>query len=142
MKPPEDAPIYETALFTCWFDQQGILNANAKNIPRTSDNTMENIQQLKSLLHGKKVCALIDVTNSGPIKKGGRECFKKEEVSAIYKAVAILTNSQFGKIAGELLAFLIPPDIPAKVFTNEEEAKKWLKVCDRSIPTYPYTPAK
>lgn len=126
MWPPENKIIYESAIVTFWFDDDGILNAVSKDTPRTIDGTKQYIQEVRSLLGGQKVCAILDVSNASQLKKDERE-YIKHEIETIYKAVAIITHSQFSKIVGALLLFLIPTSIPAKAFTNEQEAREWIK---------------
>jgi hypothetical protein len=127
MKIPVDGTIiYDRPLAILWFDKDGILCSVAKNVPRTLENTREQFEFIGSLLGGKKVCILSDVSFSGSIDQEARE-FVKKHAALQYKAIAIVTTSALGTMIGTLLSIIFPFTVPAKVFINEAEARQWLK---------------
>lgn len=69
---------------------------------------------------------LIDTTNSQPTSKDVRK-FAGEEIPKITKAMALMSNSALGKMVANLFFAAYPPSYPVKMFTDEDEARQWLK---------------
>src|SRR5688572_16878355 len=97
MKPPTDKEVYDKQGAIFWMDDDGILNAIGKNVPRTLNMMKANGEFLKTLLNGRKVCCLYDNSSSGSMDDESRSYVKKE-MENLYKAVAIVTHSSIGKM--------------------------------------------
>jgi hypothetical protein len=123
---PADREIFDRSSATFWFDNDGILNAVSKNVPRNLETVKSNGDFLNSLLKGQKVCCLYDTTLAGPMSTESR-AFVKKQLPDLYKAVAIITKSAVGKMFGTVIYALMPPYIPVKMFNDEAEARNWLK---------------
>jgi hypothetical protein len=126
MTPPDNAEIYEGELATFWFDDNGILFANAKNTPRTLEKQIKNYEFLKQITGDKKVCLLSDTTNTSPQDKETRDYVAKE-IPNIFKAMAVISTSVMGGFTSNVFIAIKQQPVPLKMFENESEAKEWLK---------------
>ena len=129
MNSPANIEVYEHALATYWFDEDGICHSEAKNVPRTLENVKDHVAFLKKAFNGKKVCLLVDATKTTPYDKETRD-YMISEFKNIYKALAVVSESPFGRtIANNFMVSQIfnTDTIPMKMFPSEAEAKEWLK---------------
>lgn len=126
MKLPDNVELFEGDLATYWFDKNGILNSLSKNLKRTVANTTENFALVKRITNNKKVPLLIYLSNSSAPDKQTREFVAKELPNA-YTAMAMVSKSGLGKLIMNFLFKLKPPTIPMKSFSDDNEAKEWLK---------------
>ncbi|HLG02296.1 MAG TPA: STAS/SEC14 domain-containing protein [Bacteroidia bacterium] len=126
MRPPGNAEVFEHQLATLWFDEEGILHSVTKPVR----GSIETMRELFALTHkiadNQKVCLLSDVTSAQPLDKQTRDYIGLEGPK-YYKAVALFSHSVLGKFVINILMALQKPPIPAKMFNDEDEAKKWLK---------------
>ena len=109
-----------------WFDKDGILCSNGKNVPHDLKAMRESVAILKKVLNGKIVCTLADNTNSQPVSKEVRD-YLDTELHLIYKAIASVSSSMLGKTIVNLYLTLKPPPFPMKMFNSESQAREWLK---------------
>ena len=140
MKIPADGTtIYDKPFSRMWFDDEGILNVITKNTPRTLQATKENLDFVRQIANGKLICAIADVSYSGMMDRETRQYVKKE-FPKVYKALAILTHSALGKMIGTLLAAVISSSVPTKIFTDENQAREWIRQylspLEEEIPIY------
>jgi len=127
MVPPKDAKVTETNTSIYWFDENGILcSISKKAAPQSLQDTMRIMDELKVQLAGRKVCILIDVTNSGESTKELRD-YAAVEFPKIVKAMALVSSSELGKMLANLFFNLKQQPYPTKMFTDEEAAREWLK---------------
>lgn len=125
LNPADKSKVRNHPLAVLWFED-GILHKVSKNVPRSVDSVRDLYSEIRSMTDGKKVCALIEVSREAISLKETRELLR-EEIPKTFSALAILTSSQLGRMIGILLTVLAPSDIPAKVFSDEAEARQWLK---------------
>jgi hypothetical protein len=127
MKLPADGTkIHQHPLATLWFDQDGILHKISKNTPRTVDNVKDLYALIRRTTHGKKVCAMIEVSNETASGPEVRNVLKKE-IPETFRAVALLANSQVGQMVATMTSILTPIEVPTGVFKEEPRAEEWLK---------------
>ena len=128
MKPPENIEIHDHLTSIWWIGDDGILcSISKKNPPEvTREQSIEQLEDLKSVTGGKKMCMLLDITYARPTKREERE-WAAEQLANVIKAVAFISNSALGKMVMNLFFNLKPPPYPAKMFTSEQEARDWLK---------------
>lgn len=73
-------------------------------------------------------CLLItDIKLIKNITKEARDFLASKEGCEGISALAILINSPIGSMIGNFWMRINKPLVPTRIFTNEEEAKKWLK---------------
>lgn len=127
MKPHKSAEIIETPTSTSWFDEEGILCAiSKKGIQPTLEERKKRTEEFKKALDGKKICMLVDITNASESSKEAKD-YLAEELPKIVKAMAFISKSPLGTMLANLYLGLKPTPFPSKIFSNEADARKWLK---------------
>ncbi len=126
MTVPENVNIYEGELATFWLEENGILCAIGKSTTRSLEKQKANFEYIKQITNDKKVCLLTDASSSGPQDTITR-AYTAAEMPNRFKAMAVIANSVTGKYIVNLFLTLKSQPVPIKMFTNEQEARKWLK---------------
>ena len=126
MTPPPDAKVYDTELASFWLDDEGILNSISRSPTRTIANTTENFEMVKRITNNQKVPLLIYLSKSAVPDKATR-AFVSRELPNVYKAMAMISKSGLGKVIMNILFGIKPPVIPMKTFSDEGEARQWLR---------------
>jgi hypothetical protein len=124
-KIPADRQTFEGEIATYWFDD-GILVSLSKNPKRTVANIADNVALVKKITNNKRVPLLIYLTDS-PVPDKETQKFSREQLPNIYTAMAMISEPGLAKFIMNLLFRLQSPPIPMKNFTDEKEAKEWLK---------------
>jgi hypothetical protein len=124
--PSKQIKVLEHPLATFWFDQEGILHKISKSTPRTIENVKDLYSLIKNTAQGKKVCAIIEVSNETASDRSVLE-YLKQEIPQVFTAVAFLAKNATGYMTGLLTSVLAPAHVPTGVFKNEEEAREWFK---------------
>jgi len=117
--------VFENPLATFWFEEEEIMRAISKPVVRTLENAQALVRQVKEVTAGKKVYALINISEISEIKPEARDYFKKE-FPGIFKAIAYVTKTEISKLIGTVLSLVFDPVVPTKVFNTEAEATDWL----------------
>jgi hypothetical protein len=125
MTKPTDRETFEGEIATYWFDD-GILVSLSKNPKRTVENIKANVQLVKRITNNKPVPLLIYLSNSPVPGKDARK-FSTEQLPVIYSAMAMVSRPGLSKFIMNILFALKPPPIPMKGFTDDKEAKTWLR---------------
>jgi hypothetical protein len=125
MMPPLDTQIFEGEIANYWMEN-GILISLSKSPKRTVANLTENIVLVKRITDNKKVPLLIYLSNS-PIPDKETRRFATEQLPDIYTAMAMVSKARLAKLIMRILFRLKPPPIPMKHFTDDKEAKEWLR---------------
>lgn len=125
MVPPSNREIFEGAIATYWFEG-GILVSLSKSTRRTVANITDNIALVKRITNNQKVPLLIYLTNS-PVPDKATRKFSAEQLPNIYKAMAMVSKPGLAQLIMNVLFKFKAPPIPMKSFTNDQEAKAWLK---------------
>lgn len=108
------------------YGDDGILYSYSKSTRRTVKNISENIALVKQITGNKIVPLLIYLSNS-PVPDKETRRFSTEQLPRVYKAMAMVSKPGLSKLIMNILFRLKPPPIPMKSFTNDEEAKAWLR---------------
>jgi hypothetical protein len=125
MQLPKTSKFFDTVLGTYWFDEYGILHLVMKNTPRTMENLQEEYTFIRKIT-GKKVCALMDVSERPAFEKETRD-FVLGEMPKVYTAAAFISSSPLGDVIANIFCMLKPNSFPAKKCRSEEAAVSWLK---------------
>lgn len=107
-------------------DEDGILYSFSKNPKRTVKNITENIALVRSISGDKKVPLLIYLCDS-PVPDKETRKFSAEQLPQVYTAMAMVSKPGLSKFIMNILFALKKPPIPMKSFTDDEEAREWLK---------------
>lgn len=119
--------ISETPTSTYWFDDEGILCAVSKNTPLPSlEDRKRTMEEFKKKLDGKKICMIMDITNSAPTDKESRN-YNANELPKIFNAIAFICRSPLGKMLAHLYMGFSPGKVPTKIFSKEKDAREWIR---------------
>lgn len=125
MNRPTDIKIFEGEIADYYFDD-GILVSLSKNPKRTVENITANIKLVKSITGNKKVPLLIYLCNSSIPDKETQK-FSAQMLPEAYKAMAMVSKPGLASFIIKLLFKFKPSPIPMKNFTDDIQAKNWLK---------------
>ena len=130
MKPPPNAKMIEWPTSTMWFDEDGILYSVPKSgavHPKTKEESLEEMERFRKLVGGKKTCMIAKTDNTAPPPKTEDRDWIAKELDSIVKAMAIISASPLSRMVANLFFGFKPPSYPVKFFSNEKEAKEWMK---------------
>jgi hypothetical protein len=125
MKPPIDRQVWEGEIATYWFEN-GILVSLSRPPKRTVENIRANVALVKQITNNKPVPLLIYLANS-PVPDKETRKFSAEMLPEIYSAMAMVSKPGLAKLIMNILFKFKPPPIPMKSFSDDKEAKQWLK---------------
>ena len=123
--PPTDRQVFEGEIATYWFDES-ILISVSKSIKRTVENITANVALVKQITGNRPIPLLIYLSNS-PVPDAATRKLSTEMLPVIYSAMAMVSKLGLSKFIMNILFSLKPPPIPMKSFTDDKEAKAWLK---------------
>ncbi len=126
MNPPTNKQIIVGEIADYYLDDDGNLVSLSKPVKRTVENIIANRTLVKSITNNQKVSLLIFLCNS-PIPDKATRQFSTEVLPEIYSAMAMVSKPGLAKFIMNILFALKPPPIPMKSFTDEDEARTWLK---------------
>ena len=127
MEPPKNIKIFEWETSRFWFDEKGILCSVSKKVnPQSLEETKLIVSNFKKIIGNRKVCILLDVTNSSEASKEVRD-YAAIEFPKFVKAMAMISKSSLGKMLANLFFSIKTQPYPSKMFNNEEDAKEWLQ---------------
>jgi hypothetical protein len=126
MNIPNNIPLIKGEIADYWLSDDGLLYSYSKSPVRTVKNITENIHLVKQITGNKKVPLLIYLSNS-PVPDKETRKFSTEQLPNVYTAMAMVSKPGLSKFIMNLLFSLKKPPIPMKSFTDDQEAKEWLK---------------
>jgi hypothetical protein len=127
LKVPKDVKLFETAIATVWIDEYGIVCVKFKPVRRTLQNNKEYIEALAGFVKdGSKICLVVDITNTMPMRAEIREYLAAEYPKYVKAIAPISAKSLQGTIATTFQT-ISTGGYPMNLFSNETEAKDWLK---------------
>ncbi len=89
----------------------------------------ENIdaqERIRNSMNKEKTRVIIDMSAVFEISKEARDYFANERTASIQRATALLIGSAVSRIIGNFFLGLNKPITPTRLFTDPEEAIKWL----------------
>ncbi|HTL82945.1 MAG TPA: STAS/SEC14 domain-containing protein [Bacteroidia bacterium] len=127
MKPPQNTPVFESPISTHWFDEDGILYSIAKNEERKIEHYQELMKLYQQLMKdGNKFYLLAEYNDRMPINKEVVDYLAEENPKYI-KAMAVVTNENFGSGQINIFLKLNFNGFPVRKFSSIENARDWLK---------------
>ncbi len=90
----------------------------------------ENIdaqERIRDSMNKEKTRVIIDMTAVFEISKEARDYFANERTASIQRATALLIGSVVSRTIGNFFLGLNNPITPTKLFTDPQEAIKWLR---------------
>lgn len=131
MNPPKDTKIIDWYTSIIWFDEDGILYSSPKPgvdpLVQTKEKFLEQMDKFRKLLGGKKACMILEPNRTSPPPKKEEREWLARELNSITRAMAIISSSPLSRMVANLFFGLTPPAYPFKFFSNETDAKKWIK---------------
>jgi hypothetical protein len=126
MQPPVSAEVHETTTSKYWFEN-GLLYVVSKKAEHPDAKTQEKeIEEFSKRIGNKKVCAIMEVSQSTPSSKEQRER-NAELLPQLFKAIAFIIKNPVTRILAHLYLGVTKIPFPVKMFSTEEEAKEWIK---------------
>lgn len=122
---PTDRQTWESEIATYWFEDD-ILISLSKSPKRTVQNISENVKLIKEITNNHPVPLLIYLANS-PVPDKETRKFSTEKLPEIYSAMTMVSKPGLAQFIMNILFQFKKPPIPMKSFTNDKEAKEWLK---------------
>ena len=127
IKPPKNVEVIETPITIHWFDENGIMYVMSKKVERTMEYYSMVINVYASFVKEKgKLCTLSDTHNTMPMSKEVRDYLTKEMPKYI-KAQAVITDEPLNGSKFKTFLSLSLKGFKVALFSNEKDAKKWLK---------------
>ncbi len=93
----------------------------------TYENSVDNFKTAMTLTGGKRYAAFTDARASISISKEALEYGSSEEANHFLIAQAILITSLPNRILGNFMIKFHKPQAPTKLFSDQEQALKWLR---------------
>ncbi|MBN4062187.1 MAG: STAS/SEC14 domain-containing protein [Flavobacteriales bacterium] len=108
--------------------KDGILLGTYKSGPISLEGAKEIVRDRLEFTEGKAYPALINDVGLIGMERDAREYLSNEGVKGL-KAGALVTNSVFSTYFANFFirVTIVKPKIPARLFTNEDKALKWLQ---------------
>jgi hypothetical protein len=125
MIAPTNKEIFEGEIATYWWEDD-ILISLSKSPRRTVANITGNVALVKRITNNRRVPLLIYLSNS-PVPDRETQKFATTQLPIIYSAMAMVSKPGLAKLIMNILFRLQPPPIPMKSFSDDKEAKEWLK---------------
>lgn len=124
-RPPDDQ-IIKGEIADYYLDNDGILYSYSKSPKRTVASIARNVAMVKEITNNKKTPLLIYLSDS-PVPDKETRKFSRDQLPVIYSAMAMVSKPGLSKLIMNILFRLKPPPIPMKSFTDDLEAREWLK---------------
>lgn len=99
-------------------------------LPTTSHtlaDARENDAAVTSLASGRRLPMLLDTRASRGLDRDARLYYVRPEAARQLAALAMLIDSQIGRILGNFFMTVNKPPFPLRLFTSETDAILWLK---------------
>ena len=110
-----------------WLNENGIIIAVAnEHETHTLKDAEENNRVTIILAQDIRRPFLIDMTKVKSMSREARAFYAGPEPMKALTAVAILTNSNMGKLVANFFLGLTKPQLPTRLFTDADAAIQWL----------------
>jgi len=127
---PNSPNVIDLPAYWTWMGDDGIVRTKVKPLAEvTLKEAQENSRVVNSFIAQtkRKYPLLIDSRNIKSITKEARDHFSIRNRDTGINSFAVLIESPLSRIIGNFFMGLNKPSIPAKLFTNEQDALEWLK---------------
>ncbi len=108
------------------YGDDGILYSYSKSTLRTVKTISDNIALVKRIT-GNKIVPLLIYLSDSPVPDKETRRFSTEQLPNVYKAMAMVSKPGLSKLIMNILFRFKKPPIPMKSFTDDQEAKEWLR---------------
>ena len=130
LKPPLNVEVIDWPSSVMWFDDDGVLYSipkpNAPQ-PKSKEEALAEMEKFRKLVGYKKTCMIVMTDSTAPPPKKEDRDWVAEELDSIVKAMGIISASPLSRMVANLFFGLKPPTYPVKFFSNQADAKEWIK---------------
>lgn len=116
---------FETEIAT-YSLEDGMLVSRSKSVRRTVENLSKSHELIRMMTGGKKLPHLVFLTRSPVPDKDARD-LSATSLPELYTAMALVSKGGLGTFIMNIIFKMKPPTIPMKSFSNEADAREWLK---------------
>lgn len=111
-----------------WLDQDGIIRkVFHPEAQETLKDALESGEAIAFFCKEKKRPLFVDFSPVRSMDVEARAYYSGQEVGPAIAAVAGMTRSKLGKVIGNFFLGFNKPPTPGRIFTDEQEALRWLK---------------
>ena len=130
MEIPSNA--IEVTCYHTWQGKDGVVRTKVKpGADVTLKEARENSGAVNSFYYGEKFPLLIDARGIRSMTREARNQFSLRGRDSGAKAFAIVIDSAISKVIGNFFMGINKPEVPARLFTSEADALKWLTQIDK-----------
>lgn len=131
MEIPKNVKTIDWETSIMWFDEDGVLYSKSKPDVKqpelTREQTLAQMDKFKELIGHKKVCMILETNSNGSTPKKEERDFIADQLTEVTQAMGIVSTSPLGRMLANLFFGFKPPQYPVKFFSNEKDAKEWIK---------------
>jgi len=122
-----DELILQSGTYITSFDKRGFVKTSVKpNSVIELKQAIENSSFVKQISGEKKHPLLVDLRNLESISKEARDHYSMRNREPGVTSIALLIDSPIGSVIGNFYMLISKPTVPTKLFTDENNAIKWL----------------
>lgn len=126
LKPPSNA--IELTCFFTWMGADGICRTVTKpNAEIDVPEALENSAAVTGFFTDRKFPLLVDARNIRSMTKEARKHFSTNNRETKILCFALMVNSPLSRVIGNFFMGINKPQVPARLFADENEAIEWLK---------------
>jgi hypothetical protein len=118
--------VAENCYISLWIENEVLFGLYKKDCILGLEAAKEVVALRKNLTKGVSYLSLVYITHIKVVTKEARKYLANHANEELLK-LAIITNSGFSKILGNIFLTIERPKTPARLFTNKEEPFVWLK---------------
>lgn len=131
MPKPLSTDIIEIEKYYSWVGPDGIARTQVKEQAEIQiEHARANTKLIETFFNGDRFPLLVDARKVKSISKEAREHFSIKDRDTVVSAYAILIASPLSRMIGNFFMGINKPEVPVRLFTNENEAIQWLKKFD------------
>ncbi len=123
-----DNQVAKTRTMTQVMRDDGIIHGVAlPDSQQSVEDARENVECSLGLSGGRRVPLLLDIRKTGTLTREARMFYASEEGAVAALAVALVADSAFTRVVGNLFMRLAKPNYPVRLFASTDEAINWLR---------------
>ena len=126
---PYNAKTYEFINSIIWVGDDGIVYSNPKPeryIEPTRAQMEDDMKRFRAITGNKKVCMISVAHPKARSPKPEDRDFIAKQLEDVTRALAIVTTNAVNRMVANLFFLFKPAPYPMKMFSNLEDARKWL----------------
>lgn len=111
-----------------YVDEQGIIRGReADGSSFGLSDAQEAIAAIRELAGGSRRGLVVDISDLRTMTRDARAYFTHKDHAEFLYAVALVVRSLISRAIGNFFLGLNKPEVPTRLFTNDEDALAWLR---------------